>query len=258
MEFDVFYKKVVGYKNILKGKPSQDYCEYKKIKNGIICALADGHSTEFFEYSDIGAKLACKAGIFILEEYINKNGYELNKIRDDLDKGLLQKNIYNKWIELVDNHFKNGIPIVFRTQYVKYSTTLVLVLLCDKFRIYFNIGDSTILIKNLDKYKKVLGNNNEYLVKSLGKKEAYKDIEYYIEELSENNKDDYIIIFSDGYSDGFESFKDMTNDLDETIRIYNKNVFSKLFITKNYKKHLEKITKEKSYDDISIMFIKSI
>ena len=50
----------------------------------------------------------------------------------------------------------------------------------------------------------------------------------------------------------------MTNDLEETIRIYDKNVFSKLFITKNYKKHLEKITKEKSYDDISIMFIKSI
>ena len=104
----------------------------------------------------------------------------------------------------------------------------------------------------------MLGNNNGYLVKSLGKEEAYKDMEYYVEEVNEDNKNDYIIIFSDGYSDGFESFKDMTNDLEETIRVYDKNVFTKLLLNKNYKKHLEKITKEKSYDDISIMFIKSI
>ena len=83
-------------------------------------------------------------------------------------------------------------------------------------------------------------------------------MEYYVEEVNEDNKNDYIIIFSDGYSDGFESFKDMTNDLEETIRVYDKNVFTKLLLNKNYKKHLEKITKEKSYDDISIMFIKSI
>ncbi len=91
MEFDVFYRSVVGYKNILKGKESQDYCKYKKIKGGIICSLADGHSSDFFEYSHIGSKLACDAGIYVLENYIKENGYKLDNIKNDLVNSKIQQ-----------------------------------------------------------------------------------------------------------------------------------------------------------------------
>jgi len=84
MDFDVFSNSIVGYKNIIKNKTSQDYCEYKKIENGIICSLADGHSSDFFEYSHIGAKLACKASIYVLENYINVVKSNINQIKVQL------------------------------------------------------------------------------------------------------------------------------------------------------------------------------
>lgn len=257
MEFEVFSESIIGYKNLAKNKISQDYCEYKKMKNGIICALADGHSTDFFEYSHIGAKLACKAGINVLESYIKEHGYDLNNIKEDLDSSTIQKNIYDKWLELVNEHYKKNSPVVFRTQYSKYSTTLVLLLISEKLRLYFNIGDSTILIRRNEEYMKVLGNNNGFLVKSLGSEDAYKNMEYYLEIVSEEYKNDYTIIFSDGYSDGFDSFKEMIIDLNSTIDKYEKSIFSKFLLNKNYKAHLQDISKYKTYDDVTIMFIKS-
>ncbi|SCG97423.1 MULTISPECIES: protein phosphatase 2C domain-containing protein [unclassified Romboutsia] len=258
MEFDVFYRSVVGYKNILKGKESQDYCKYKKIKGGIICSLADGHSSDFFEYSHIGSKLACDAGIYVLENYIKENGYKLDNIKNDLVNSKIQQKIYIKWLELVNNHFKQSRPVVFRTEYSKYATTLVLALICDSFRLYFNIGDSYILIRKNNKYIKVLGMNNNYFVNSLSNNESYRYIEYYIEEINDENKNDYIILFSDGFYDSFNNYKDMINDLNDTILMYNKNVFSKFWLENNYKQHLDNLSKNKGYDDISIMFIKSI
>ena len=52
MNYDIFTCSVVGYKNILKEGKSQDYIDYKLYNNGVICTVADGHSTSYFEYSD--------------------------------------------------------------------------------------------------------------------------------------------------------------------------------------------------------------
>jgi len=254
MEFDVFYSSVVGYKNIVKNKTSQDYCTYKIIEDGVIGALADGHSTDFFEYSHIGAKLACIAAIEVLELYINKNDSDL--IYNDLDSKKIQKDIYYKWKELIDDYHKKNNPIVLKLEYVKYSATLSAVLINKNIKLYLNIGDSSILVKRNDNYIKILDNNDGVLVKSLGWEDAYKNIDYYYEKATEYNKDDYIIIFSDGYSNGFDSYEDMILDLDNTIKNYNNNIFSKFNLTNNYKKHLENISKYKSYDDITIIFFK--
>ena len=254
MEVDVFYSSVVGYKNIVKNKTSQDYCTYKKIKNGVIGALADGHSTDFFEYSHIGAKLACLASIQVLELYINKNNLDL--IYKDLDSKKIQKDIYYKWKELIDDYHKINNPIVLKLEYVKYSATLAVVLINKDFKLYLNIGDSSILVKRKDNYIKILDNDDGIVVKSLGWEDAYNNIDYYYEKVNEDNKEDCIIIFSDGYSNGFDSYEEMIFDLNNTIQDYNKNIFSKYNLTNNYKKHLENISKYKSYDDITIMFFK--
>ena len=255
MEFDIFYSSIIGYKNIMKNKNSQDYCAYKKINGGVIGALSDGHSTDFFEYSDIGSKLACIASIEILESYIKKNGYDLEIIKNDLNLKNIQKDIYYKWKELIDDYHKRNRPIVLRTEYVKYSSTLSVVLINKDFRLYLNIGDSSILVRRNDNYIKIL-ENNDSIVKSLGWDEAYNYIDYQYEKVDDMKKDDYIIIFSDGYSNGFDNYEDMILDLNKTIKDYNKNIFSKFYVTKNYKKHLEDISKYKSYDDITIMFFK--
>ena len=59
MEFYVFDRSVVGYKNIIKNKSSQDYLEVEKIEDSLICTVSDGHSDDFFTRSYKGAKFAC-------------------------------------------------------------------------------------------------------------------------------------------------------------------------------------------------------
>ncbi|MGL5694614.1 MAG: protein phosphatase 2C domain-containing protein, partial [Peptostreptococcaceae bacterium] len=238
MVIEIFASSVTGYKNMIKNKTSQDYCEYKKVNNIVIAALADGHSTQFFEYSDVGSKLGCKVGIDVLENYISNGEFNIEKIAIDLKNEVIQRDINEKWNEMVEKHYKKHKPVVFRTEYAKYSTTLVMAMIGKDHRLYINIGDSTILVKKQEKYMKVLGNNNGYLVNSLGSKDSYKKIEYYIENIDYSNKDDYIIMCSDGYIDGFDNKKEMIKDLNETIYKYEKNVFTRLYLYKNYKKHL--------------------
>lgn len=256
MGIEVFSSGVTGYKNIIKNKTTQDYCDYKKYNNIIIAALADGHSTEFFEYSHIGSKLGCKAGILTLEEYIYEGDCDIEKVKEDLKNGIIQNQIYEKWNTFVENHYQNNKPLVFRTEHIKYSTTLSIVMICKDDIVYINIGDNTILAKKKDKYMKILGNTNNIVVNSLGSKYSYKKIEYYIENTSDNNSNDYVILCSDGYSDGFNTNKEMIEDLNKTIYKYEKSVFTRLHLYKTYKAHLSKISKNKSKDDITIMFLK--
>ena len=169
MNYDVFKCSVVGYKNILKKGKSQDYIDYKIYNEGVICTVADGHSTSYFEYSDKGSELACKAGIEVLEKYINK---DKDYLENELNEFHIQKKVYERWLELVNEHFKSINPVVFKTQYIKYSTTLICVLTTDKFILFLNIGDGNIVIKNKDKYKKLIKNDNVHIVNSFGRNNA--------------------------------------------------------------------------------------
>ena len=86
----IFQSSVVGYKNILKNFDSQDYLDYKILDRAIICTVADGHSGEFFKYSDTGSKLACHCAIEILKELID---IPKDNILEQLEAGIIQKNI---------------------------------------------------------------------------------------------------------------------------------------------------------------------
>ena len=47
----------------------------------------------------------------------------------------------------------------------------------------------------------------------------------------------------------------MIDSLNNTIREYKKNVFSKYRLEKTYDIYLNKLSKNKSFDDISIIFV---
>ena len=70
MKFYVFDKSVVGYKNIIKNKSSQDYLKVEKLQDGLICTIGDGHSSDFFTKSGEGAKFACEVTVDTLKKYI--------------------------------------------------------------------------------------------------------------------------------------------------------------------------------------------
>lgn len=251
MDYNIFQCSVVGYKNVLKNSNSQDYLDYKILENAIICAVADGHSGEFFKYSDVGSKLACQCAINILEELINMDE---DNILELLEKGIIQKRVFDQWMDLVEQDYKKNKPIVYKPQYLKYSTTLIATLITDKFRLYLKIGDGDIVTKSNDIYKKVINTKYKKIVDSLGRYDSYKNIMYYIEKNSESQVDS-IILFTDGYENSFKNDEKLYESLDTTMKKYNKNIFSKELLKIGYKDYLKDLSKHGNYDDISIIFI---
>lgn len=250
MKFSVFSKSVVGYKHEIKNKLSQDYLKFENINNGIICAIADGHSGDFFTNSHKGSKFACEAAIEILKKYEYE---DKNKIKYLLESKTLQVEICNQWRKLVEQDMKDSLPMVFKHNYFKYGTTLLMVMIKDDYIICLKLGDGDILIKQDNNIKKVLPFYKKDIVDCLAEENAYDKMIWKVIDYEKNISN--IIIYSDGFENSFVSYKSMTEEIDNVLIKYNKNIFSKMKLEKNYDKYLSNLSKNGSLDDISIIFI---
>ena len=251
MKFNIFEKSVIGYKNLVKGYQSQDYIDYKEEDKYIICSVGDGHSTDFFKYSLYGAKFACKASIDILSENFDM---DIEVLREKLINYEIQKQIDSRWRLLVEDHYKKNHPNVFKIEYIKYSTTLLSVLITDKFILYLKLGDGDIVLKSKDEYKYVINTRNNLTVDSLGRNDEYKNIMYSLQKIDEKENIN-IVLFTDGYSNAFKNKFDLFNSIENTLQKYNKNIFSRFLLFNTYDNYLNSISKNITYDDISIVFI---
>ena len=251
MEYKIIKGSAVGYKNILKNKGSQDYVEYKKIKDGVICTVADGHSTDYFEYSDVGARFACEIAIEVLESYVENDNLELA-----LGENKVQQLICEKWNKRVESHYKSIYPIVFKTEYIKYSTTLTAAVVTDKFRAYLKIGDGSIVLKENNNYKKIIDNNtSQKIIDSIGREDSYKNIYYQFDGINNEDNLQWIILFSDGYDNSFMTNTNLYESIENTIYKYDKSIFSRMILLKGYKNYLSTLSENISKDDISIIFV---
>ncbi len=248
MGYEVFVEKVIGDKNLIQGIGAQDFIQYKLQNNSLICSVADGHSTPFFKYSDRGARLACKSSIDVLTSYINK---DINELKIDLNNYKIQKEIHDRWIELVDNDYKSFKPIVFKTEFIKYSTTLLSIMVTNEYVLYLKLGDGDIIVKKNGIYNKLIKTKQKGFVNALGKNNAYKNMYYYIDK---NNLEN-IILFTDGYENSFINDNQLFSDLESTIQLYNKDVFSRNTLIKSYKNHLKFLSDSTTKDDSSIAYI---
>ena len=251
MKFNIIKNSVIGYKNLIKGCNSQDYIYCKEYEEYIICCVADGHSTSFFKHSSDGAKFACKAAISVLSENFDIN---IENLENKLLKYEIQKEIDNKWRYLVEEHYKKNYPNVFKIEYIKYSTTLLSVLITDKFILYLKLGDGDIVVKNKDGYKIPINTRSNLTVNSLGREDEYKNIMYKIEKVKEK-EDISIALFTDGYSNAFKNKYDLFYSIENTLQQYNKNIFSRFMLLNTYVNYLNGISKNITYDDVSIVFI---
>ena len=242
MKFNIFKSSVIGYKNLVKGSESQDYIDYKEDDKYIICSVADGHSTPFFKHSLEGARFACKASIEVLSENF------------DMDIKKLKEKLESRWRSLVEEHYKKNYPNVFKIEYIKYSTTLLSVLITDSFILYLKLGDGDIVLKSKDEYKVVINTRNNLTVDSLGREGEYRHIMYSLEKIEENESIS-IALFTDGYSNAFKNKLDLFNSIESTLQEYNKSIFSRFRLVNTYVNYLNSISKNITHDDISIVFI---
>lgn len=250
MEFYVFDRSVVGYKNIIKNKSSQDYLKVEKIEGSLICTVSDGHSDDFFTRSYKGSKFACEAFIEVLKKYINE---DINKINYLLESKTLQKEIYNYWRSKVDEDIQKFLPRVFKYNYLKYGTTLLGVLIKKDFILYMKLGDGNILLKRNNQIEKVLSSPENKMINSMADKNSYENMIFKVEENKKDISD--VIIFSDGFENSFTSFNKIDENISKTISQYNKNIFLKYKLEKTYDNYLSNLSKNNSFDDISIIFV---
>lgn len=251
MDYKVLKGSATGYKNIIKNKDSQDSLKYKLSKDYIICSVADGHSSDFFEYSHIGSKLACDISIDVIENEVCKNKEDLLVMLND---EIIQKHIYDKWMHAVKEDYYKTHPKVYKIEYLKYSTTLVTVAITKQYILYLKIGDGEIIVNYSEKFSKVVPTKNNNIVDSLGREDAFKNILFYVEDINDRTIDN-IILFTDGYGNSFESEINIYKSLIKTINKYNSNIFSRLRLLKEYNSYLTKLSELNSKDDISIIFI---
>lgn len=254
MEVNIFGEGAVGYKNIVKSSSSQDFFLYKKYKNYAVCTVADGHSMDVFKYSHIGSYLACQSVFEILKTY---------KLNEDIEKGeqnficdlknkKVQNDIKNKWRDLVYREFYKRNYKVYKLDYMLFGTTLSFVIFLKEYIVFFNLGDSSILIKEDKDYVNVFKNNNFKFVNSLALYNCEEKMQYSILKM---NKDFKLVISTDGFINSFETYQKLKSELDRTFQILEKDIFSNRYLRNIYKKHLSNISKYGSKDDISIIYI---
>ncbi|MCU9815510.1 protein phosphatase 2C domain-containing protein [Paraclostridium sp. AKS73] len=128
-----------------------------------------------------------------------------------------------KWRDYVISHYKTKIPNVYDIDYVLYGTTLIGVLLTDNVKLYLQIGDGDIIEYdnefNLVEYTKA--SKVKGVLNSMYLDDAYRYIDLKIEKVNKAYIDS-IILFSDGFTNSFKTYKDLDETLKYTISQYRK------------------------------------
>jgi serine/threonine protein phosphatase PrpC len=271
VKWDVIGDSVIGYSHKLSNTNCQDFISYEKLENGVVIALADGHGSPSCMHSEIGSKLAVETAINTLKNIYNKVYNEKNKkpknirlerIGKIIKSDKFKKNIENTWKKKVEDHHKTIYPVVYKTNYIKYGTTLVAALATEYFIIYIKIGDGDIFtysIEESETYKRIIDQDkaiSNFIVNSMCLDEAYKYIDIEFDNFYNKNPPFAILLCTDGYSNSFE--------LDEEIFASIKNYYEltkvgdKENIQRTLNLELESMSKLKSKDDISFGIVYNI
>lgn len=272
-KWDVIGDSVIGYSHKLSNTNCQDFISYEKLENGVVIALADGHGSPSCMHSEIGSKLAVETAINTLKNIYNKvyNGKNIDEKRQTrrieyiqkiVKSDKFKKNIENTWKKKVEDHHKTIYPVVYKTNYVKYGTTLVAALATESFIIYIKIGDGDIFTYNIEEsvtYKRIIEQDkaiNNFIVNSMCLDEAYKYMDIEFDNFYKKKPPFAILLCTDGYSNSFE--------LDEEIFASIKNYYEltkvgdKENIQRTLNLELESMSKLKSRDDISFGIVYNI
>lgn len=270
VKWDVIGEGVIGYSHKVFKTNCQDFISYEKLENGVVIALADGHGSPSCMHSEIGSRLAVETAINILKNIyykvyngVNRDEKRQNRRLENIEKIIksnkFKKNIENIWKKKVEDHHKTIYPVVYKTNYIKYGTTLVATLATEHFAVYIKIGDGDIFTYSIEESEiceRIIDKDKgvyNFIVNSMCLEEAYKYIDIEFDNFYNKKPPCAIFLCTDGYSNSFK--------LDEEIFISLKNYYEltkvgkKENIQRTLNLELESMSKLKSQDDISFGMI---
>jgi serine/threonine protein phosphatase PrpC len=272
-KWDVIGEGVIGYSHKVSKTSCQDFISYEKLDNGVVIALADGHGSPSCIHSEIGSKLAVETAVDILKNiyykvYDGKNRDEkrqnrrLEHIEKILKSDKFKKNIEDMWKKKVEDHHKTIYPVVYKTNYIKYGTTLLATLATENFIVYMKIGDGDIFTYSKTEseiYERIIEKDKgiyNLIVNSMCLESAYKYMDIEFNNFYNKKPPCAVFLCTDGYSNSFESDEEIFKSLKNHYEIIK--VGKKENIQRTLNLELEIMSKLKSKDDISFGIVYNI
>lgn len=234
-------KSVLGASHIKSGLPNQDAIAWKqKSDTGVplVLSIADGHGSEKYFRSDIGAKFAVQVANEVLNRFEKGlTSSSLSSIEDDAKRLPLQ--IVSQWKQLVTDHWEKTPPNEREWKWLRenadalkamkanpaipYGATLLTLLLAELFILYFQLGDGDILTiaPGGDIAEPVPGDERNLAneTTSLCDPQAARDFRTHFQRLGPE-KPALIMLSTDGYTNSFskrEGFYKVGSDIWQTI-----------------------------------------
>jgi serine/threonine protein phosphatase PrpC len=254
-------RRVRGAVHKRNGIPCQDAID-QSIKP-LILAVADGHGSQRSPKSDIGASLAVTE---VAKRELNKMArlatqLDLESVKRLAEQNLPKAIVRGWWKEVSKKEF--GASAVEEDQppskdvLVKYGTTLLAVLVTDRFILYVQIGDGDILIVDADGHTERVFQKDERLIAnettSLCTTDAWVEFQIHFQVLNDNPPT-LILVATDGYSNSFrtkEDFYEIGADYLANIRTEGFDVV----VSDYLEDWLNKVSQQGSGDDVTLGLI---
>lgn len=264
--WNVIGRTVQGDSHRIRGVKRQDWIKLRNHEKMVFLAVADGHGGAQYTRSGKGAWIAVNVAYKVLKSFVRQVGKlgasEINALVSvDLPRKIVQE-----WRErvLLDDLIahrevvskkSNNAPGVKNPEdiYQLYGTTLVVVVLTRKFRLYLQLGDGDIMeldkggniTRHFERHPNHLGNSTTSLCSMNAVNNMFVDYQP-----SELNSPVMITVSSDGYNNSFETEEDFHQVIHDLTRYFRE--YGKKFILENLRDWLQITSAEGSGDDITM------
>jgi serine/threonine protein phosphatase PrpC len=224
-------KSVLGASHSRGDLPNQDAISWKqKPDTGVplVLSIADGHGSERYFRSDVGAKFAVQVAIEVMNRFEKGLIPSSSLSNIEVDAQRLPLQIVSQWKQLVENHWEATGPnerewkwlrkkenaeawkTITANPAIPYGATLLTVLLTERFIVYLQLGDGDILTVGSDGDidEPVPGDERNLAneTTSLCDPKAAGDFRMHFQRL-EVNKPALIMLSTDGYANSFRERK---------------------------------------------------
>lgn len=284
---------VRGASHLRDGKPNQDAIFWRVGKNGpgleeregtarvveglpLIAAIADGHGSERYVYSDRGARFAVEVAVELLNELVAE--YNEPSRAYEAAKQELAKNIVKRWKKRVSDDIAASSPNPLSTDdatiqtdplsartmqgandYTPYGATLLAVAVAPAYIVYLQLGDGDILAvtaegaveRPIKKDDSLIANETHSLCQANA--EGYLRIGF--RTLGQGALPPALIMLStDGYANSYADDRDFYAVANDYLTLSNERGLD--LVRKDVPVWLNEISEGGSGDDITLALIK--
>lgn len=216
----------IGPAHARNGLPNQDSVATYSRKGATTCsivAVADGHGSKRCSRSHVGSKLAVEVAIDVGIEFLNLLPADVSSVEVKNRVSRLPIDIVKDWQERVKRHRKcNAVGSDETDEFIAYGTTLLVVIVHEKFYVCLQLGDGNIRIVSRDgevnspftsvSVEDQIGEETD----SLCQENAHKKFKQRLQILdNENCVPVLFLLCSDGYSNAFPNDDEFAKNVGE-------------------------------------------